>query len=46
VGCLIFANSLGTFEALGQKMDQRRIDIVDAVAKPLKFSRHHGPALL
>src|ERR1700728_487387 len=34
---LILAHRLGAFEALGQEMDQRRIDIVDTVPQPVKL---------
>jgi len=34
---LIFSDRLGAFEAFCQQVDQRRVDIVDAVSQPQKF---------
>jgi len=40
--CLEAADRLRALEALGQKMHQRRVDIVDAVAQPLKLGIGFG----
>ena len=39
------ADRLGAFEALGQQMDQRGIDVVDAVAQPQQFRIARGARL-
>ncbi len=42
VGRLILAHRLGAFETLRQQMDQRGVDIVDAVAQAQQFGMGHG----
>ena len=39
---LVTADRLGAFEALGQHVDERGVDIVDAVAQAQQFGMVHG----